>query len=289
MHHPRAPDRHNGGMAEPSYETPTFPLFDDTVSSGHGTAAADATRPPWRRHDARRSPTGTRPGPAGVTAADGVAVGSDGARTTGTAVIDSPVIDAQASDPAGDDPAGGGPAGDGPGGHGLAGTVLADPEVEIRVSRRRKKSAVAFWEKGRIIVVLPAHVSGAKRDELVAWLVERTRSRRPGSGASDDVLARRAAELADRYVDGVRPSAVRWVTNQHKRWGSCTQDTGEIRLSHRLQGVPGWVLDAVLVHELTHLVHPDHSSQFHEVANRFPRQDEASVFLDGFSHGLEHR
>jgi hypothetical protein len=167
--------------------------------------------------------------------------------------------------------------------------VGTEPEIEIRVSRRRKKSAVSFWENGRIVVVLPAHVTGPRRDELVAWLVERTRSRRPGSGASDDVLERRAAELADTYVDGVRPSSVRWVTNQHKRWGSCTQDTGEIRLSHRLQHVPGWVLDAVLVHELTHLLHPDHSVRFHEVANRFPRQHEASVFLDGFSHGLEHR
>jgi predicted metal-dependent hydrolase len=167
-------------------------------------------------------------------------------------------------------------------------SVATEPEVEIRVSRRRKKSAVSYWEGGRIVVVLPAHVSGQRRDELVTWLVERTKSRRPGTGSSDEMLARRAAELADRYVDGVRPSTVRWVTNQRKRWGSCTADTREIRLSHRLRDVPGWVLDAVLVHELTHLVHPNHSEQFHRMANRYPRQKEASLFLDGFAHGLEH-
>jgi predicted metal-dependent hydrolase len=163
----------------------------------------------------------------------------------------------------------------------------ADPDVEIRVSRRRKKSAVSYWEGGRIIVVLPSHVTGSRRDELVEWLVERAKSRRPGTGASEELLLRRATELAERYVDGVRPTTVRWVTNQHKRWGSCTADTGEIRISHRLRDVPGWVLDAVLVHELAHLVHPDHSPRFHVLANRYPRQAEASIFLDGYSHGLE--
>jgi hypothetical protein len=148
---------------------------------------------------------------------------------------------------------------------------------------------VSYWEDGRIVVVLPAHVSGARRDELVAWLVERTKSRRPGTSSSDGELMRRSTELADRYVNGVRPSSVRWVTNQNKRWASCTSDTGEIRVSHRLRDVPGWVLDAVLVHELTHLIHPNHSHLFHQVANRYPRQSEASLFLDGFAHGLERR
>ncbi len=161
------------------------------------------------------------------------------------------------------------------------------PEVEVRVSRRRKKSAVSYWEDGRIVVVLPSHVTGDRRRELVDWLVERAKSRRPGAGTSDEALLRRATELADRYLGGVRPHTVRWVTNQHKRWGSCTAETGEIRLSHRLRDVPAWVLDAVLVHELAHLVHPDHSPRFHQLADRYPRQADASIFLEGYSHGLE--
>jgi predicted metal-dependent hydrolase len=155
------------------------------------------------------------------------------------------------------------------------------------VSVRRRKTATAFWEDGRIVVVLPAHVRGARRDELVDWLVARAEARRPHARGSDEALAARAAQLADRYVDGVRPTAIRWVTNQQKRWGSCTASTGEIRLSHRLQPVPGWVLDAVVVHELTHLVHPDHSAAFHEVADRYPRHAEAAVFLEGYTLGLE--
>ncbi len=161
------------------------------------------------------------------------------------------------------------------------------PQVVVRTSPRRRKTATAFWENGRVVVVVPTHVPRGERPELVRWLVARVMAKRPGATATDDALTARATALADRYVDGVRPASVRWVTNQVKRWGSCSFQTAEIRLSHRLRVVPDWVLDATLVHELAHLVHPDHSPAFHAVANRFPRQREALVFLEGYSLGLQ--
>jgi len=165
--------------------------------------------------------------------------------------------------------------------------VEARPEVVVRTSPRRRKTAAAFWENGRIVVVMPTHVPRADRPELVEWLVARVLAKRPGTAATDDALAARAAALANRYVGGVRPSSIRWVTNQGKRWGSCTTQTGEIRLSHRLRAVPEWVLDATIVHELAHLVHPDHSTAFHAIADRHPRQRDALVFLEGYSLGLQ--
>jgi len=67
--------------------------------------------------------------------------------------------------------------------------------------------------------------------------------------------------------------------------GSCTCGTREIRISDRLRVVPGWVLDAVLVHELAHLIEPNHSPRFRSLTERFTRSKEADVFLDGFSLG----
>ncbi len=159
-------------------------------------------------------------------------------------------------------------------------------DVEVRTSTRRRKTATAFWESGHIVVVVPSHVRRAERQELVDWLVQRVLAKRPAALASDTSLAERAAFLADRYVDGVRPASIRWVTNQSKRWGSCSNATGDIRISHRLRSVPEWVLDATIVHELAHLVHADHSPGFHAVANRHPRQREALIFLEGYSLGL---
>ena len=134
---------------------------------------------------------------------------------------------------------------------------------------------------------MPSHVRGSEEAALVDWLVERLLAKRPNVRTSDRELGDRAAHLADRYVGGVRPSSIRWVTNQGKRWGSCSIASQEIRLSHRLRVVPEWVLDATIVHELAHLIHPNHSPEFHLVADRFPRQREAAIFLEGYSLGLD--
>jgi hypothetical protein len=183
-------------------------------------------------------------------------------------------------------PEGIGPAGDPPAAPPEA--VPEDPpHVEVRISARRKKTSEARWEGDRIVVYLPAHLDAATRTSTVDWLVQRlmTRYRFP-STLTDDELLQRAIDLSERYLLGERPSSVRWVTNQTSRWGSCSYYSGDIRLSHRLCVVPGWVLDSVLVHEVAHLTYPDHSPDFHRLASGYPRHDEAGVFLAGYSLGL---
>ena len=138
-----------------------------------------------------------------------------------------------------------------------------------------------------MVVVLPARLPKADRVELVEGLVERVLAQRPHVTASDRDLAARAATLGDLYLGGVRPRSIRWVGNQQRRWGSCTSRTGEIRISERLRVVPGWVLDAVLVHELAHLVEPTHSARFRRLAARYPKTAEADTFLAGFTLGLD--
>ena len=51
--------------------------------------------------------------------------------------------------------------------------------------------------------------------------------------------------------------------------------------------VPDWVLDAVVVHELAHLLEPSHNARFRRLASRFPRMEEADVFLAGFTLGAD--
>ncbi|HUO48264.1 MAG TPA: M48 family metallopeptidase [Acidimicrobiales bacterium] len=162
------------------------------------------------------------------------------------------------------------------------------PPVEVRTSARRRKTASAFWQDGRVVVVLPERLPRAQKSELVDGLVRRVLAQRPHVTASDDDLERRAAHLAARYLDGVRPRSIRWVANQRRRWGSCTSGTREIRISDRLRVVPDWVLDAVIVHELAHLIEPSHNARFRRLADRFPRMDEADTFLAGFTLGAEH-
>ena len=165
--------------------------------------------------------------------------------------------------------------------------TAAKPEVEVRISARRQKTSEARWDGDRIVVSLPAHLDTESRQSTIDWLVDRLLTRhRLESAMSDHDLLARAVALSDRYLLGVRPVSVRWVTNQTARWGSCSWYSGDIRLSHRLRVVPDWVLDSVLVHELAHLTYPDHSPAFHRLASGYPRHSEAGVFLAGFGLGL---
>ncbi|NPA31953.1 MAG: M48 family metallopeptidase, partial [Chloroflexi bacterium] len=103
---------------------------------------------------------------------------------------------------------------------------------------------------------------------------------------SDADLEKRARALNRRYFDGrLRWQSIRWSTRQNKRFGSCTPARGTIRISHRLQRVPRWVLDYVLMHELAHLVEPNHSPRFWALVNRYPLAERARGYL--MALGLE--
>ena len=167
----------------------------------------------------------------------------------------------------------------------------AEPRVEVRRSTRRRRTATAYREQDTIVVLLPARVSRTEERRLVADLVGRVlaRERRHAAPATDDDLQGRAEALSARFLgipgDPPRPAAVRWVTNQQQRWGSCTPSTGVIRLSHRLQAMPDWVVDYVLVHELAHLVERNHSPAFRRLVARYPQADKAEGYLAGFLAG----
>ncbi len=155
------------------------------------------------------------------------------------------------------------------------GSSLQELPVEVIRSAKRRKSVSARVVDGRVVVRMPQWMSTAQEQEYVASMLQKLERQR-ASQAVD--LGARAAELSRRY-DLPAATSVRWVANQQHRWGSCSPATGEIRITDRIAGFPGWVLDAVLVHELAHLAEPNHSPAFHALANRYPRQERAHGFL----------
>jgi hypothetical protein len=72
---------------------------------------------------------------------------------------------------------------------------------------------------------------------------------------------------------------VRWSDQQTSRWGSCTIDTGAIRLSSRMREFPAWVVDYVLVHELAHLRYRSHGPRFWSLVARYPLAERARGYL----------
>lgn len=155
-------------------------------------------------------------------------------------------------------------------------------EIEVRRSQQRRRTVSAYREGSRTIVLIPARFSA---DEERAWvgamlakLAAGDKRRRP----SDDQLLARAADLSRRYLGALaKPVSIAWVTNQGSRWGSCTPADGTIRISSRVKGMPSWVLDYVILHELTHLLQPGHGGEFWSLLESYPRTQRARGYLEG--------
>jgi predicted metal-dependent hydrolase len=158
----------------------------------------------------------------------------------------------------------------------------ADPVVEVRRSARRRRTVSAYRDGDRTVVLIPARMSRAEERRWVGVMLERLASQDRKLRPGDVELRARATSLSKRYLDGkARPASVRWVANQGSRWGSCTPADGTIRLSTRLQGMPSWVVDYVLVHELAHLLEAGHTDAFWRMVERYPRSERARGFLEG--------
>ncbi len=162
--------------------------------------------------------------------------------------------------------------------------TAATPDVEVRRSRRRRRTVSAYRDGDRIVVMIPATMTRAQEAEWVETMLARLERSERRKRLSDEDLVRRAGRLSDKYLGGMAvPDSVRWVDNQVSRWGSCTPGDRSIRLSARLRGMPTWVVDYVLVHELAHLLETGHDQSFWAWVDRYPHAERAKGYLLGWS------
>lgn len=160
-----------------------------------------------------------------------------------------------------------------------------ESEIPVRVIRsvKRKRTASARLSEGVLEVRIPARMSKAEEEKLVAKMVAKVQTKHT-SRVSDDELAKRATKLNAQYLGNrAQFQQIRWAKNQLRRWGSCTTSTGSIRISARLTDVPGYVLDSVILHELAHTIEPNHSPAFYALLQDYPYQERAEGFLEAWS------
>lgn len=170
----------------------------------------------------------------------------------------------------------------------LVGPAATSDAVVVRRSRRRRRTVTAYREAGRTIVAIPDRFTRAQErewvDRMVTKLANKEHRRRP----SDEQLAARATALSARYLGGqARPTSVAWSDRQARRWGSCSVADGTIRISSRIRGMPGWVQDYVLLHELAHLLSAGHGPDFWALLSGYDRTDRARGFLEGYAYACD--
>lgn len=112
-------------------------------------------------------------------------------------------------------------------------------DIEIVRSRKRKKTVQAREENGKIYVYLPAGMSREEEKKYVDEIVKKMeRRKRRRELNSDESLSRRAQELNEKYFGGKLEFEIKYVTNQSRRFGSCTPQDKKIRISDRLVDMP---------------------------------------------------
>jgi len=106
---------------------------------------------------------------------------------------------------------------------------------------------------GRFLVEINGDLNseGTKRTvkkTLINWYLERAKEKIPERVR---LYARQIGEWPERVQ----------IKNHKRRWGSCSHN-GIVRLNWKIIITPVTILDYVIVHELCHLIHQHHSSQF---------------------------
>lgn len=164
-------------------------------------------------------------------------------------------------------------------------------EVWVRRSAQRRRSVEIRLREGRLVVAIPSIYSAAQEREAVEGLLARYGAKMEAHAPrarSDEDLVALAREISADHLEGrARPRSITWTSRQNQRWGSCTPSTGTIRLSDRLQGMPDWVVRAVVMHELVHLLEPGHGPAFQALLHRYPLAERADGFLRGYAWALD--
>lgn len=172
--------------------------------------------------------------------------------------------------------------------------------MQITVYRRNtNKVSLRVTPTGQVHVTAPRLMSESdiKRfvDENREWLnaaLERSKERKqkrndfyqqlPLRNREECLAAQHRLEalippLVEKHarIMGVKPTAIHYRTLT-SRWGQCNTRTGELTFSAFVLLLPDWCIEHVVVHELAHLLVPNHSPQFHALMDKyFPRWREA--------------
>jgi predicted metal-dependent hydrolase len=148
-------------------------------------------------------------------------------------------------------------------------------KTEVIRSTRRKKTIEARVVGGTLRVLLPDSLT---REEEEHWVSEMRRRIERKTKSTHIDLPSRARSLANKY-HLPEPGTITFSARQRERWGSCSPRTGAIRISSQLVEFPAWVLDYVIVHELAHLLEPNHTTLFWDIVNRYELAERARGFL----------
>ena len=168
--------------------------------------------------------------------------------------------------------------------------VNTDGSAELRIPLRTSDSAVNDMLEGRAQWIVDKHkemvVKEKKLKDLKPHLTDAQRAlmEKRYKKAASDFFPLRVQHFEK--IMGVHHKKIA-IRDQKTRWGSCSS-SGTLSFNWRLIMAPPEVLDYVVVHELAHFTHMDHSKAFWAtVENVLPDYEKHRKWLN--EHGQELR
>ncbi len=154
-------------------------------------------------------------------------------------------------------------------------------DIKIIRSRRRRRTVSARMLNGTLLVRAPLAISAQQLDKIVGNLRTRFERKKIKDELDSKIdLMKVAAKLNEKYFENkLKINSVEYVTGQNTRFGCCNYHTASIRISHRIAAMPEWVRDYVLVHEMAHLIEPNHSKSFWDIVSRYKLAERARGFI----------
>jgi len=160
-------------------------------------------------------------------------------------------------------------------------------EVKIIRSRRRKRTIGARLVKDELLVSAPLAISQERLDKIIAdFKIKFTRKKLKEELDRKQNLIDIARKLNEKYFQNkLKVNSIEYVTGQSSKFGCCNYRDANIRISHRIGLMPEWVRDYVIIHELAHLIEPNHSRAFWDIVRRYKLAERARGYL--MAAGLE--
>jgi len=162
-------------------------------------------------------------------------------------------------------------------------------EVKIIRSRRRRHSVSARLINDLLLINAPLMLPQERLDKMISgFKLKFERQKLKTELDKEKNLWDLASALNAKYFDDkLKIESIEYATNQNSRFGCCNYRTAKIRISHKIVLMPKWVRKYVLIHEMAHLIEPNHSRVFWDIVCRYKLTERARGYLMAASTSMK--
>lgn len=159
--------------------------------------------------------------------------------------------------------------------------------VEVIRSARRRKTMSARMINNVMRVYVPKDISHESLNRIIHVFKERFNRKSFKKKLNEDKpLEEIAKAINAKYFQGkLEITSIEYVVDQTRKFGCCNYRDKTIRISHRIAQMPDWVRDYVIMHEMAHLVEPNHGHNFWDIVSHYELSERAKGYL--MAKGIE--